>query len=121
VLPLNFYPPNCSPGAGQALPALRLAVRGFLFVSVLPIKPTRQYLLRALFSYFQHFKELFFGSRLALALLLATSPLFSLRAGKILAEKSGGAPDRAPAGGNDFFKQNGGVPSGGNDFVATGS
>jgi len=41
--------------------------------------------------------------------LLATSPLFSLRADKILAEKSGGAPDRAPTGGDDFFKQNGGA------------
>ena len=31
-------------------------------------------LLRALFAYFHHFKEPLFGSQLALALLLATSP-----------------------------------------------
>jgi hypothetical protein len=57
----------------------------------MPQKP-EEYLLRALFAYFHHFKEPLFGSQLALALLLATSTLFSQRAGKILAEKSGGAP-----------------------------
>jgi len=46
----NCYPPYCSPGAGQALPALRLALRDFLLPGGPEVGKTGKYLLRALFT-----------------------------------------------------------------------
>jgi hypothetical protein len=93
-----LYPPNCSPGAGKVLTALRLALRDYLSLTNGDPTNPEKYLLKALYAFSQYVKELFLGSRFALPLLLATS-INGFASGK-----------------QDFDKKKSWVPEGGNGF-----
>ena len=98
--------------------SLRLAFRDFrVSAGPMPQKPGK-YLLRALFAYFHHFKEPLFGSQLALALLLATSPFVFASGKQDLGREKWWGPGRR-LGVTTFSSKMVGprLKVGGNDFV----
>jgi hypothetical protein len=79
------------PRSGSGFTGPPACFTGFSFTGWTGSRKNRKVFAEGFIYLISLFQRTLFGSHLALALLIATSNMFSLRGGKILAEKSGGA------------------------------